>query len=85
MLFLIIDRARDRPSPRGIQAGAAALSAGLPFMYFGSTQTPRRAETHSVFAIGRCDSSEAISIAELPIPTTTMVFPRVSTGSKGSR
>ena len=78
-------RARARPSLRGIQGGMAALSAGRPFMYLGSTQTPRRAETISRPARGRWDSSEAMSMAELPMPTTTTVLPRTSTGSKGVR
>ena len=70
---------------RGIQDGMALLSAGLPFMYFGNTQTPRRAETQRFLAIGRWASSLAMSMAELPMPTTTTFLPRMSTGSNGSQ
>ena len=84
MAFLMTLRAMAKPSFLGIQEGMADLSAGLPFMYFGRTQTPRRAETHRFLAIGRWESSEAISIAELPMPTTTTFLPRMSTGSNGS-
>ena len=44
---------RAQETVRGIQLGMADLSAGRPFMYLGSTQTPRRAETQRFLAIGR--------------------------------
>ena len=67
----------------GMSGGAITLSAGWPLRYFGSTHTPRRAETYRRDAIHGDDSSLAMSIAELPIPTTITVLPRISTGSNG--
>ena len=66
-----------------MSGGAITLSAGWPLRYFGSTHTPLRAETWSVSAIQGEDSSLAMSIAELPMPTTITRFPRISTGSNG--
>ncbi len=85
IVFLIFLRASERPTLVGIQVGSDALSAGLPSMYFGITHTPRRMEMKSLSAIGRCDSSDEMSIAELPAPTTITDLPRKSYGSNGSR
>ncbi len=73
------------PSFFGIHGGIIILSAGLPSRYLVSTHTPRRADTHTCLAIDRCDSSDAISSAELPIPTTTTFLPRMSIGSNTLR
>jgi hypothetical protein len=70
---------------RGIHAGAGFLSPGLPPIYLGKTQTPRRADTKSFSAIGRDDNSDEISIELLPRPTTSTLFPIQSIGSKGER
>ena len=85
MVLRIFALASERPSLGGIQAGRTALSAGLPSMYFGSTQTPRRIEMNSFSASGRCESSDEISIAELPAPTIITRLPRKSYGANGSR
>src|SRR6478609_12010748 len=67
----------------GMSGGAITLTADWPLRYFGSTHTPRRADTYSFVAIHGTDSSLAMSIAELPRPTTITVLPRISTGSNG--
>jgi hypothetical protein len=82
---LIFERARARPTRAGTHGGSEALSAGLPSKYFGSTHTPWRIEMNSWSAIGRCDNSDEMSIAELPAPTTSTRLPRKSYGSNGSR
>ena len=83
--FTIIFLTTRRTSQSGIHLGATPLSGGWPLMYFGKIHTPRRAATNSFCAIGFCDSSEAISIAELPMPTTSTRLPRMSCGSNGVR
>ena len=80
IVLMIFLRASARPTLAGIHCGSDALSAGLPSMYFGSTHTPRRIEMNSLSAIGRWESSEEMSIAELPVPTTITVLPRKSYG-----
>ena len=56
-------------------------SAGLPNMYFGTTHAPLRVETNTFSATPLRDSSEAMSTALLPMPTTSTRLPRRSSGS----
>ena len=66
----------DGGTQRGSQGNMGIWSAGLPLTYFGSTHTPRRMETTTRSQIGRRDSSEAMSMAELPAPTIMTRLPR---------
>ena len=52
-----------------VVSGEVSWSVGLPFMYFGMTCAPRRTARY-VMRDTR-DVSEAMSVAELPKPTTS--------------
>ena len=53
-------------------------SVGLPFRYLGRIQAPRRI-ARNVFSATR-DASTAMSVAELPIPSTSTRLPSSTSG-----
>jgi len=78
-------RTRSPRTRSGRMAGSGtAWSNGLPSTYLGMTHAPRRAATQTFSATPGRQSSDAISIALLPIPTTTTRLPTMSCGSPGS-
>ena len=58
---------------------------GCPKRYFGITQAPLRVEMKTFSATPLRDSSETMSTALLPIPTTSTRLPVRSSGSVGDR
>ena len=63
---------------------AKYLSAGSPYMYFGTIHALERVERVTWFCIALPDSSTAMSAALLPRPTTRIRLPVRSSGSDGS-
>jgi hypothetical protein len=59
-------------------------SAGRPNTYFGTTHAPLRVEMNTRSATPFRASSEVMSTALLPIPTTSTRLPVRSRGSVGS-
>jgi hypothetical protein len=70
MIFSITARRR----PNGTRGSFLSWSNGLPNRYFGVIQAPRRAARYVDFAT-ELDST-AMSIALLPMPSTTTFLPR---------
>ncbi len=60
--------------------GEVTWSAGLPNTYLGTIRVPRRVERK--VASATVDDSTAMSIDELPIPTTSTRFPASSSASR---
>ena len=58
---------------------------GLPNRYLGITQAPLRVEMKTFSATPLRESSEVMSTALLPIPTTSTRLPCMSIGSVGPR
>ena len=56
------------------------LSAGSPYMYFGTIQALDRVESVTSFCSALHDSSTAMSAALLPMPTTRIRLPVRSSG-----
>ena len=63
----------------GTPAWVEIWSSGLPNRYFGITHAPRRAARY--VAAAEKLASTAMSIAELPIPSTTTRLSRKNSGS----
>ena len=63
---------------------AKYLSAGRPYMYFGTIQALRPGRERDLFCSALPDSSTAMSAALLPSPTTRIRLPVRSSGSVGS-
>ena len=60
------------------------LSAGSPYMYFGTIHALDRVERTTSFWSVLLDSSTAMSAALLPMPTTRIRLPNRSSGVRGS-
>ena len=63
---------------------AKYLSAGRPYMYFGTIHALLRVDRVTWFCSALPDSSTAMSAALLPRPTTRIRVPLRSSGSVGS-
>ena len=61
-----------------------SVSIGRPKKYLGITQAPLRVEMKTFSATPLRESSEVMSTALLPIPTTRIRLPVRSSGSVGS-
>ena len=68
-----------RRTANGIRGEAGYWSSGRPNRYFGITHAPRRAARYVARAVKL--ASTAMSIAELPIPSTTTCLSRKKSGS----
>ena len=68
-----------RRASNGILGEAPSWSVGLPNRYLGMTWAPRRAARNVRSALKL--ASTAMSIALLPIPSTTTVWSRKNAGS----
>ena len=60
------------------------VSIGRPMKYLGITQAPLRVERKTFSATPLRESSETMSTALLPMPTTRTRLPAMSSGSVGS-
>ena len=72
------------PGQRDVREVAKYLSAGSPYMYFGTIQALDRVERVTSFCSDLLDSSTAMSAALLPMPTTRIRLPNRSSGVLGS-
>ena len=82
-------RTSSEPSIRCGHSGSQGCvrtmaSIGRPNRYFGITWAPRRVESTSRAATPRWLSSQAMSMALLPMPTTSTRLPCRSWGVKAS-
>ena len=75
------------PTHHGIQCGMSTNCrvTGRPNTHFGITQLIRRTDSRHRSDTVRWPSSQAISIALLPNPTTITRLPRSGTGESGFR
>ena len=78
-------RATRRWRPSGIRGLVLTIvSTGRPRTYLGITQAPLRVEMKTRSATPLRESSETMSTALLPIPTTSTRLPSSASGSVGS-